>query len=47
MRPAADDSRTETMETLRRIVRALAKADAAEEHKRLLTERERGHDHSG
>jgi hypothetical protein len=46
-RSVAGDSHTEMMEILRRIVRALARADAEEEHKRQMGKRDRGHDHSG
>jgi hypothetical protein len=46
-RSVAGDSPTEMVEILRRIVRALARADAEEEHKRQMGERDRGHDHSG
>jgi hypothetical protein len=47
MRSIPGDSGTEIMETMRRIVRALARADAEEEHKRQMAERDRGHDNSG
>ena len=47
MRSVAGDSDTKMMEVMRRIVRALARADAEEEHKRQMAERDRGHDHSG
>lgn len=47
MRSIPDDSPTEMKETMRRIVRALARADAGEEHKRQMAERDRGHDNSG
>jgi phage FluMu gp28-like protein len=47
MRWVADQSHTELAETMRRIVRALARADAEEEHKRQMAERDRGHDNSG
>ncbi len=47
MRSAAGDGDKEMMDLVRRIVRALARADAEIEHKRLLAERDRGHDNSG
>jgi hypothetical protein len=47
MRSVAGDIDKEMMELVRRIVRALARADAEEEHNRQVAERERGHDHSG
>jgi hypothetical protein len=47
MRSVAGESHTEWIEAMRRVVRALARADAEEEHKRQMAERDRGHDHSG
>jgi hypothetical protein len=47
MRSVAGDSRTEMTEVLRTIVRALARADAEEEHKRQMAEGDRDHDRSG
>jgi ribonuclease HI len=46
MRWVAGHSHTELMETMRRIVRALARADAQEEHKRQMAVWDVGHDHS-
>ena len=43
----AGDSHTEMIEVMRRIVRALARADAEEEHKRQMAEWDRGHGHPG
>jgi hypothetical protein len=47
MGSAGGDIDKEMMDLVRRIVRALARADAEEEHKRLLAERDRGHENSG
>ena len=46
MRSVAGDSDTNMMEAMRRIVRALARADAQEEHKRQMAVWDAGHDHS-
>ena len=42
VRSVAGDGHTEIIEAMRRIVRALARADAEEEHKRQMAERDRG-----